>query len=140
MDFEYLFEVLQTGITLDFIFNLGLIIVSIILILYIKQKASDFVSWRQFKSNTGLSIGSVIRLFERGAIIEGRVIRADMRRIILETKDMYVMIPMHEFRNKEWFIKKVYTDNEMPEECKQCPIHNEDDIIEVGPYGDTKHL
>ena len=44
MDFEYLFEVLQTGITLDFIFNLGLIIVSIILILYIKQKAADFVS------------------------------------------------------------------------------------------------
>ena len=126
MDFDQLLEVLQQGITIDFIFNLSLIVLSIIIIIWVKQKASDIVSWRNFQSNTGLSIGSVVRLYERSAIIEGRVIRANMRRIVLETPDMFIMIPMHEFRNREWFIKKTITEDNIPTQCKICEVYHQE--------------
>ena len=126
MDFDQLLEVLQQGITIDFIFNLSLIVLSIIIIIWVKQRASDIVSWRNFQSNTGLSIGSVVRLYERSAIIEGRVIRANMRRIVLETPDMFIMIPMHEFRNREWFIKKTIIEDNIPAQCKICEVYHQE--------------
>lgn len=109
---QTIFDILNEGLSLSSILNLLMMGASIIVIIAAKQFAADFIAWRRFKTNLGIYIGSVIRLYNGDYVVEGKIIQANMRRIILETKNMFIMIPMADFRSRDWYVKKPNTSTD----------------------------
>lgn len=94
--------------------NLGLgaalWLVGTIVLLYLGMLLRDYVirdyllslkKWRTYKAQLNLCIGSVVKMPTSSGFIEGKIVRANHKRVVLEVNETIKFIPTERFMEKE---------------------------------------
>lgn len=99
-----------TNVDFELLIELASFLIAIFLGITIKNKIQKIIAFRSFKNSMNVGIGTWVRMPTAVGHIDGKIIRADAKRIVIETDVSYIYVPTIEFSSKTWQILKYYKE------------------------------
>ncbi len=92
---ETITQMIQDGLKLDLLFTLFQLMVAVYILMLVKAFIVNEVAWYSFKSSLNICINTWVRITTPVEKMDGRIVEANRRYIVVETKDtrIYIYLP-----------------------------------------------
>lgn len=108
-------DIVTQGLTPETILSLLLAMLVIYIVMLIREFLVGLQAWRGFKHSLNLSLGTVVRMPTSTGYVDGKIIRANRKRIVIEMDDTIKFVPTKTFMERDWdIVKKKNGDGTKP--------------------------
>ncbi len=99
---ETITQMVQDGLKLDLLFTLLQLMVAIYVLMLIKAFIVNEVAWRSFRSSLNICMGTWVRVSTTTGHVDGQIVEANRKCIIIKTDDTRIHIPTKTFPDRDW--------------------------------------
>jgi len=100
-------DLMTNGLNIEAIFQLVMLMIVFFVILYIKDLMERYSAYKSFCNNKTIGIGSWVRIPTSSGYIDGKVKEVDIKYIIIECKEVKIMVSIKSFTTRDWSIVRI---------------------------------
>ena len=104
---ETIVEMVQNGLKGELLLLLFQLMVAGYILMYLKSVIINEFAYRSFRTSLNICIGTRIRVPTVAGNVDGVIIEANRRRIVIETEDTRLYIPTKTFPDRDWNLLKL---------------------------------
>ncbi len=97
-------QLVQDGLKWELLFTLIQLMVAAYVVIYLKAVIVNEFAWRSFRSSLNICINTWVRIPTPTGHMDGQIVEANRRRIIVETKETRIYIPTKTFPDRDWYL------------------------------------
>lgn len=103
---ETITQMIQDGLKLDLLFTLVQLMVAAYALMLVKAFIVNEVAWRSFKGSLNICMGTWVRTTTSKGHVDGQIVEANRKCIIIETTETRIHIPTKTFPDRDWSLLK----------------------------------
>ncbi len=104
---ETIVEMVQNGLKGELLLLLFQLMVAGYIIMSLKAVIINEFAYRSFRTSLNICIGTRIRIPTVAGNIDGEIVKANRRRIVIETKETRLYVPTKTFSDRDWNLLKL---------------------------------
>jgi hypothetical protein len=104
---ETIVEMVQNGLKGELLLLLFQLMVAGYILMYLKSVIVNEFAYRSFRTSLNICIGTRIRIPTVAGNIDGEIVKANRRRIVIETKETRLYVPTKTFSDRDWCLLKL---------------------------------
>ena len=104
---ETIVEMVQNGLKGELLLLLFQLMVAGYILMYLKSVIVNEFAYRSFRTSLNICIGTRIRIPTVAGNIDGEIVEANRRRIVIETKETRLYVPTKTFSDRDWCLLKL---------------------------------
>ena len=104
---ETVVEMVQNGLKGELLLLLFQLMVAGYILMYLKSVIVNEFAYRSFRTSLNICIGTRIRIPTVAGNIDGEIVKANRRRIVIETKETRLYVPTKTFSDRDWCLLKL---------------------------------
>ena len=104
---ETVVEMVQNGLKGELLLLLFQLMVAGYILMSLKSVIVNEFAYRSFRTSLNICIGTRIRIPTVAGNIDGEIVKANRRRIVIETKETRLYIPTKTFSDRDWCLLKL---------------------------------
>lgn len=94
---ESLLTLLKSGIKPELILTLAQLMLTFFIVIYIKDKISNYIDYRNIRANKRIAIGTQLQIPTIAGFLNVQVIDIMLHSVLLGDDNVIIDIPIHEF-------------------------------------------
>ncbi len=104
---ETIVEMVQNGLKGELLLLLFQLMVAGYILMSLKSVIVNEFAYRSFRTSLNICIGTRIRVPTVAGNIDGEIVKANRRRIVIETKETRLYVPTKTFSDRDWCLLKL---------------------------------